>query len=470
MGYHAKLSPSSAYRWSSCTASVGATEGIPNEGNDAARNGTCCHQIAAEVLELGDLGLDLQDYLGRTMHFWIHPESDSSGEDWAENFEDTRGLPLEVVASVKVTQDMLDAVAVYVKYVRDVHALTGGFLEIEQRVPIGQFTGEEGATGSADAIIVAEPVFRVVDGKFGRLPVAAFDWIEPPGYDVVTGESTPGKKRPNLQMACYALGALHKFGSVGVTHVTMTIVQPYIDHIEEYTCTVEELREVEAFLRDAARRTRTKPEFKPGYHECHFCLAKGNCQAQTAWVLNHAFEGFDDGPQDVDKAVPKPIVENQLGSLFEIVPAVRDWCEAIDSMILAKLKAGETVMNNRGQRYKLVAGKMGARAWTEPERVELYLKRMRLKRTQMFNETLISPTDAEKLAKVKKPKKGETPVPPVIGEKQWMSLQKFIRQRDGKDAPVVVLETDPRPELPGKADGFDDVASSAVDSDLADFF
>ncbi len=68
MGKHAKLSPSSADRWTTCTASIDAQEGIPNESSEASREGTVCHQIQAECLENSEL--DLQSYLGRTYNFY----------------------------------------------------------------------------------------------------------------------------------------------------------------------------------------------------------------------------------------------------------------------------------------------------------------------------------------------------------------------------------------------------------------
>lgn len=77
--YHAKLSPSSADRWTSCTASINAQEGIPNTNSDASRDGTCCHQILAECLENPEL--DLQSYLGRVMEWhWARRTVGHRGE------------------------------------------------------------------------------------------------------------------------------------------------------------------------------------------------------------------------------------------------------------------------------------------------------------------------------------------------------------------------------------------------------
>jgi hypothetical protein len=155
MGHHARLSPSGAYRWTECTASPGASDGLPNDGTEAARVGTVCHQIQEECLL--DPSRDLMSYLGRVMVFWIHPESDSNGENWRDEIA-PNGEPidpcLEFAHEVEVTEEMLDAVASALAFITEQVELLGGHLLVEQRVPIGQFTGEEGATGSADVIIL----------------------------------------------------------------------------------------------------------------------------------------------------------------------------------------------------------------------------------------------------------------------------------------------------------------------------
>jgi len=119
MAYHAKRSPSSAKVWTDCTASIDAQAGLPDGGSEAARLGTCQHQLSAECLEHG---LDPQSYLGRKMLFWVHPESDSNGEDWESAFTDEFGLPeveqgQEFVHEVVVTQEMIDASASYINFV-----------------------------------------------------------------------------------------------------------------------------------------------------------------------------------------------------------------------------------------------------------------------------------------------------------------------------------------------------------------
>ena len=248
--YHAKLSPSSADRWTQCTASVAAQHGIPNASSDASRDGTMCHQIAEEVIRDG---ADPHNYLGRTMVFWGHDESDSAGEDWRDLFSERNLEECEILAEITVTEEHIDAVARATEYVFEQHRLHGGELLAEQRVPIGHFTGEEGASGTTDVLMLRPITLGVGDFKFGRNRVDAYDVLVPEHDDFITGKRVPEKRRCNLQMASYALGAVEKYGLLyDWQYVTVFIVQPFINHISEYTCTIAELMEVRDFLAQKA--------------------------------------------------------------------------------------------------------------------------------------------------------------------------------------------------------------------------
>lgn len=144
---HARLSPSSAARWTTCTASPSASDGLPNNGNAASRSGTCCHQIQEEMLL--DPSRELSAYIGREM--WFGTDGSGRVECWREQWPHTDIAPEHVV---EVTEEMVEAVASAVAYITQMVALHGGELLVEQRVPIGQFTGEADAYGSADVVIL----------------------------------------------------------------------------------------------------------------------------------------------------------------------------------------------------------------------------------------------------------------------------------------------------------------------------
>lgn len=66
-----------------------------------------------------------------------------------------------------VDHDMARHIQTYLDHVRDIVKSTGGNLMVEQRLPIGNLTGESGAHGTADAVILTDDEIIVIDLKFG---------------------------------------------------------------------------------------------------------------------------------------------------------------------------------------------------------------------------------------------------------------------------------------------------------------
>jgi len=457
MAYHAKKAPSSAKRWTSCTASIGAQAGHGDEGSDAARMGTVCHQMSEEILVKG---ADPQAYLGRVMAFWIHPESESSGEDWQDTFGENPDMCLVFTHEVAVTQEMIDYVVTGTSFVQQQVELTGASLLAEQRVPIGHFTGEEGATGSSDVILIAPKNIRIADFKYGRNRVHAYDVMKSAVIDNDTGKIIePEVVRANLQMACYALGSLEKFGLMGdFETVTMTIIQPPINHVSEYTCTVAELLLVRDFLQAKAIECDTNPVFAPSADNCHYCRARMTCKARERAVFELAVEGFD----DCDVAVPRQVGQNELGSIYAQIGMLTDFAKDIAKRVYQELLAGRPVKRNDGTTYKLVLGKKGDRKFDDVPAVEALLKSFRVPHDQMYVTKLTTLTAIEKLAKTKRAKKGETPVPALIGPTQWAKVEAHITQSDGK--PSIAHESDPREAVDLQTVEFDDVQEGDDDT------
>lgn len=459
--YHAVKSPSSAKRWGgrqACTASINAQRDTPPSGGNAASwRGTCGHQMCEEMLL--DESIDPQSYLGRVMVF------DGNRVPF---WEDTQkpvdeALTEEVEAPVAryvvvADQSLIDECMSHVTYVRERVALTGGTLFVEQSVPIDHITGEMGATGSADVGLVYGTTVEVIDLKLGRNRVDAFEVVVEAHEDIITGAYIPAEIEPNEQIGMYASGFMRKLGDqFEFRDVILTISQPPIQHMSQWSGTVAEMNVVIDRLRARSTECDTAPVFRPTPPNCHFCRASGNCKAQTEMVASIALEGFGDEVQ------ARQVPEMELGQAYALLPLVYDWAKAVEQRAFDALQAGKPVVRADGVAYKLVEGRKGDRAWADPVEAEAALKKMRLKDDQLYTRKLISPASAEKLAKAPKARKGEEPVPPVLGPTQWKRLQTLITQGDGK--PAVALQTDPRPALPSMLSGFEDVPP-ADNSDL----
>ncbi len=380
---HATLSPSSAVRWMACPGSVRLTKDLPDDSSAFADEGTDAHELAALCLETNT---DAKAYLGRIME-----------------------------KGNAVTDEMALAVQDYVDYVRDVVAATGGELLVEQKLSIAHITGEEGAKGTSDVVILAAPELIIADLKFGRgVPVDAMD---------------------NPQLQIYALGALEQFGlAADFERVRMVIHQPRLGAVSEWTQTVEELKAFEAEVAKAAGDSALPDApLHPTGKGCKFCKAKATCPALRQEVLD-TFEAIK----------PETATTDMLGEAMGKADLIEAWLKAIRAETETKLLAGVPVAG-----FKLVQGKKGNRAWSDKEAAEALLKTMRVPHDQMYDYSVISPTTAEKLHKSE-----------VIGPRQWPKVQALITQSEGK--PSVAPESDKRPALVMSAvlDDFTDVTTA----------
>lgn len=452
-GYHARKPPSSAHRWGgreACTASIQAQDLFSggNTGSDAARMGTTGHQMCAEMLL--NPSIDPQGYLGMEMVFWVNPESDSSGEDWMYKARAALIPNDRIIATHTVDQELIDLCMMHVDYVRERLALTGGTLYVEQSVPIDHITDEQDATGSCDVAIVYGSTIEVIDLKLGRMPVVAYEVVTPAHTDIITGAVVPEVVEPNEQLALYASGMMWLLEK-WFENVIITISQPPLKNISQWSGTLGQLDEVLARLARMAKECDTDPVFRPSASNCHFCRASGSCAAQTEMVVSTALEGFD----DLTTAAPATVDERKLGDLFAILPLVNDWSAAVMDRVRQSLTDGKPVVRSDGLSYKLVAGKKGARKWVDEVKAEFTLHEITGgNRSLIYEQSLISPTTAEKLATPKKVKKGQPPLPPVITQDNLVKLQELMIQGEGQ--PTIVLETDPRPAL-STTDGFGEV-------------
>ena len=394
---HAKLSPSGAHRWMRCPGSVVLEAPYPDSGSSYAREGTAAHELAALVLESPPA--TAQDYVGKRIEF----EDDGETIQWP------------------ITQDMADHVDDYVKLVRE--RAQGKTLFVECRLPIGHITGEAGATGTSDVVIIdhVNKTIEVIDLKFGMgVRVNAED---------------------NEQTQMYALGALEEYGILGdFDHIAMLIHQPRLNHVSEWVIPVDQLM---AFAKtasfaagqcDLARSLDGEDALSglltPGEKQCRFCKAKATCPALRAEVAEvvggSAAATLDEFTDFTPEPVDMQTGDNYLPIAMSKVGMVEDWCKAVRAEVERRLLAGQNVDG-----YKLVEGKRGARKWGSEADVENLFKSFRLRQDEMYDFSLISPTKAEKLFK-------QNP-------KRWAKVQDLITQNTGK--PSVAPATDKRSPL-----------------------
>ena len=405
---HAKLSPSGAHRWMACPGSVVLEEAFPDQSSIYAREGTLAHELAAGNLEHN---WDLSVFVGE---YW------SFGE--------------EEYATYLITQDMIDYVLDYTKLVREL--AEGKTLYVESKVPIDHLTGEQGATGTSDAVIVdvANRNLSIVDLKYGM------------------GVRVEATDNPQLMM--YALGALELYGVLcDFDTVSMFIHMPRLNYVGEYHISTAELLQFADEVRAAANISSDARDvlaqngnldwmyLSPGEKQCRFCKAKATCPALRAEVTE-----IVGGSATLDEFMPEvpdmQTGDNYLSMAMAKVGLVEDWCKGVRAEVERRLLAGQKVDG-----FKLVEGRRGNRKWANEAEVEALFKSFRMRQDDMYDMTLISPTKAEKLFK--------------SNPKRWEKVEAMTSRSDGK--PSVAFASDKRSEMTvhSVADDFSDLMKTA---------
>lgn len=408
--YHALLSPSSAHTWLACAPAIALGMDQPNKSSAYADLGTSAHTVAADCLTFEGNATDL---IGEMVPGKL------------DQYE--------------VTSAFAEAVQCYIDLVRErvnAYEMAGYFvqLELEQEVPIGHITGEDGARGTSDAVILAfgsmdrPNIIEVIDLKFGQ------------GVQVSAVE--------NPQGMLYALGAIEKFKPHEFEEVRITISQPRISAVpSEWTITAEELDEVSAYkfepaainaLSRVGQKAFKLEEFSPGEKQCKFCKAKAICPALKAYSEKTIADGFDLLDEEVESLYPVAALElHELASIYPRLKLVEDWITAVRGRVSEALLSGEKLPG-----LKVVRGKRGNRSWSDAAEAETTLKSMRIKSDVMYKQVLQTPTVLEKALAESAPRK-------------WKKVAALIVQSEGSLQPALASDDRPAVEVPKISDQFD---------------
>lgn len=442
-GQHARLSPSGSKGWLKCAGKIAMEQAYPNLPNDASDNGTACHTVAAECLV--SQALEPLDWLNEKVRV-----------------SDPEEPPRFVIFDERL-------VTMTTEYVDTIKGLTkdNPTLQIEQRIEFSEYVGVDDQFGTIDAYWLNQMVEHE-------------DSFEIVICDLKTGYHFVDTSTPQLKF--YALGVLRLFDlSHDIKQIRLMIFQPPHGGMREEVITVEELlafaktahtaaQRVEAatalypvhFLRGSSHEregwaaTFLHPD--PNDQDCAYCRAMAECPAAVAKLETEVGADFDVVEENAQEVMNLITVSDatQLAKHMRACDFLEDWIKAVRAEVERRLLAEIPVMWGEGDHdgYGLELGRQGPRAWKDPDHVEeLLRKTYRLKMEHVYDMKLISPTSAEKLAKVKKPKKGDdTPIEkPLLTPLRWADMQKFIVRSDPKPS-VKLLAAIKEPYSPVKPD------------------
>lgn len=372
---HALLSASSAHRWLYCTPSARLEEQFPDTVSVAAKEGTLAHELAEARLKNYFFSVDFGK---RKLTGFIKK---LKGEElWQE--------------------EMLGHTETYLDYVKRI-ALgfqSAPYVAIEKQVDYGTYA--KGGFGTADCVLVSGSTLYVIDFKYGKgVPVSA---------------------EGNPQLSLYALGAYEAYKILyPITEVQLAIVQPRLDSISEWGCTVEELLEFGEFVkRQADLAWKGEGNFQPGEKTCRFCRARAVCRARAEENVKLAFA--------VGKKPPL-VTDSEVGEYLRQGEDVDAWLKDLKEYALGQCLAGKEIPG-----WKAVEGR-GSRDWTDMEEAFRVLQEKEIPKALLYEEKPLT------LAQVEK----------AIGKKEFNELVgKYVKKNPRK--PALAPESDKRPAITNK--------------------
>ena len=232
MSTHARFSPSSAYRWLTCTKSTELKTTTKQKSSIYATRGSAIHDYCDDWLNGNQLRMDYRGY-------------------------------------VITDDDIQNTAKPYVDYVE---SLFGEIRLYEKHVTI--YTE---CSGTADAMIFddVDGTLHVVDLKCGNTLV---------------------KVKNNTQLMSYALGAVKEFIALGksVKKVITHIVQPSIDNIVSWEYSLKDISDFQRKLQTTIDKTlKGETEFHVSSANCHWCPHKYTCPAIEEKVQVVAKNNFE---------------------------------------------------------------------------------------------------------------------------------------------------------------------------------
>lgn len=372
---HALLSASGAHRWLVCTPSAKLEENFPDSVSEAASEGTLAHELAEKKLQ----------------HYFFTNDMPKS--------KLTRAIG-KLKKNELWQDEMMGYTDEYLDYVKNTalafHSLP--YAAVEKKVEFDKYVPD--GFGTADCILISGSILHIIDLKYGKgVPVSAEE---------------------NPQMKLYALGAYETYRMLyPIEEIRMTIVQPRLDSISEWNCSVDHLLKFGEYVKTrAALAIEGAGPYAPGEGTCGFCRAKSVCRARSDHNVRQAF--------DIEELPPLISAEEAGKRLLALEDVVR-YQKDLQDWALAECLSGNTVPG-----WKAVEGKR-SRDWTDMEKAFEKLQKGGIDRAMLWEEKPLT------LAQVEK----------TVGKKEFTEMVgAMVISKPGK--PTLVRESDKRQAITNK--------------------
>lgn len=340
---HSSLSASGCERWWNCPGSVKACENIPNPPTIYTAGGTVAHSLC-------------EAYFKKKQK----PEKRLGEIIEQDGFE------------IEVTQEMVDAVWVYIEYIENLVKAIGktAVVRFEQKVELTEVNSV--LFGTADCVIIHPyKCVHVIDFKYGA------------------GKRVHAWR--NKQMMYYALGVMLK---EDVKRFRLHIIQPRVeDGVTDYAADTDtEMDEFHAELKEHVEAALDpKAPLVPGdWCKGTFCpYSKNGCPALSALSHEVVAKDFSDIP------VVQTLTIEQIKKVLKYEDTVKDWMAKVRDHAKELMVQGTTIPG-----YKVVKAQGNAK-WVDEKAVIADFEGV-LGDAIYTERKIVSPSQLEKLVGKKK--------------------------------------------------------------------
>lgn len=342
------LNPSSADRWTTCTASpkflLENADKLPIQDTVFSQEGTTAHEVASAFLQ------------GRE-----------------PNVKDPYCCP------VPVNKEMRLHGWDYAEYVLGLK--NGDFAEllVEQKLPLWYMPGRNAIV---DAAVINHDSLHIVDYKYGAgVVVSPIDSLQATIYAKSIIVAQKLKLPPDFPVT------IHIYQPRGRASVDA----PF--HVWETT--LYGVESLAGFVERSAAKVLLGGSdlvFAPSDKACQWCPAKGSCTARIRHLT-----GDIKALAVIDNTTPKlplanTISTDQLSAIVKHKDQLVKWLNDAEAYALQFMKGGGKLPG-----FKLVTSRGGNRYWSNPKAAEKLLLKTILKREEVIEEKVIGPAAAEKL-------------------------------------------------------------------------
>ena len=378
---HALLSASGAHRWIACTPSAKLEEQFPDSTSTYAEEGTLAHELCEIKVNKALLGMSTKAYNSA--------------------LKKIKGNDLYQTEMDKYTEE-------YLEYIQEkVHSFEyPPTIIVEKKVDFSDYVPE--GFGTADCIILADGELHIVDFKYGK------------GVEVFADY--------NPQMMLYALGAYLEYSFLfQIDAIKMTIVQPRLNNISEFSIGVNELLEwADSTVRPKAQMAwNGEGDFVAGEH-CKFCRAKALCRERARKNLEAEKFELKEGPL---------LSLDEIGEALKKAIDLAKWAEDLKEYALAESLKGNDIPG-----WKAVEGR-GNRNFTDNDLAIKKLKEAGIAEELLYERKQYTLAQIEKMVGTKEFKK-------IVGD--------LVVKNPGK--PTLVVNTDKREKITNKVTAAEDFA------------